>query len=139
VTALDREISQAFGLLGLLLVFVLGYFSAFLPLVEDLVHRDVPASASNEERRQVLVRLQTYRRLVGGLSVLTVLVLAVLWPVTRRVASAWRWSGPFPTIRAGLLMVDLMLLLLLALTLWLLARLGNRIGQLKRPVGYPSP
>jgi uncharacterized BrkB/YihY/UPF0761 family membrane protein len=139
VTALDREISQAFGLLGLLLVFVLGFFSAFLPLVEELINRDVPPSASDEERRQVLVRLQTYRRLVGGLSVLTLLVLSVLWPVTRRVAAAWRWSGPFPTIRAGLLMVDLMLLLLLVLTVWLLVRLGNRIGRLKGPVGYPSP
>lgn len=138
MTALDREISQAFGLLGLLLVFVLGYFSAFFPVVEELVHRDMPASASKEEKARVVTRLRSYRRLLAGLAGLTVLVLAVLGPLTRRVAVAWRWSGPFPTIRAGLLMIDLMLVLLLAFTVWLLARLGHRIGELRRPVAYPT-
>ena len=45
---LDEEISSAFSLLGLLLVFVIGYFVAFFPLAQELLERPAPDVAADE-------------------------------------------------------------------------------------------
>ena len=45
---LDEEISSAFSLLGLLLVFVIGYFVAFFPLAQELLERPTPDVAADE-------------------------------------------------------------------------------------------
>src|SRR5207244_12325068 len=50
VMSLDSQISDAFGLLGLLFVFVLGFFAAFVPVAEELIERSLPVSASQLER-----------------------------------------------------------------------------------------
>jgi hypothetical protein len=39
--------------------------------------------------------------------------------------------GPFPTIQAGLLLIDLMLLALFAVMVWVWIRLGRRIRALR--------
>jgi hypothetical protein len=83
---LDEEISNAFALLGVLLVFVIGYFSALFPLAQDLIER--PAPEIEADRQALVVRLRTYRVLVGGLSLLTVATGIVVTPLTRRVVTA---------------------------------------------------
>jgi hypothetical protein len=45
---LDEEISSAFSLLGLLLVFVIGYFAAFFPLAQELLERPAPDVAADD-------------------------------------------------------------------------------------------
>jgi hypothetical protein len=128
---LDDEISSAFALLGLLLVFVIGYFAALFPLAQDLLER--PAPEVDADRGALISRLQTYRVLVGGVLLLTVTTGVVVTPLTRRVVLAISFRGPFPTIEAGLLLIDVMLLALFAATLWVWIRLGRRIRSLRTP------
>jgi hypothetical protein len=129
MTPLDDEISTAFGLLGLLLVFVIGYFAALFPLAQDLLERPAPEVAA--DRRALISRLRTYRVLVGGVLLLAVGTSVVVTPLTRQVILAISFQGPFPTIQAGLLLIDVMLLALLAVTLWVWVRLGRRIRALR--------
>jgi hypothetical protein len=41
------------------------------------------------------------------------------------------FRGPFPTIQAGLLVIDVMLLALFAVTVWVWLRLARRIRALR--------
>lgn len=129
MTTLDDEISTAFGLLGLLLVFVIGYFAALFPLAQDLLERPVPEVKA--DRQALTSRLRTYRTLLGGVLLLTLGTGVVVTPLTRRVVLAISFGGPFQTIQAGLLLIDVMLLALFAVTVWVWVRLGRRIGMLR--------
>jgi hypothetical protein len=134
---LDKQISDIFGLLAVLLVFVIGYFSALLPQAEDLIARVRP----NEEaqRRALRTRLSTFRRLAYGLEGLNVLVLALLFSVSRQVLSGWPTNVPFPwissdtfpTVRGGLILVDVLLVAVLVATAWLIRTISQRMGQLR--------
>ena len=134
---LDKQISDIFGLLAVLLVFVIGYFSALLPQAEDLIARLRP----NEEaqRRVLRTRLATFRRLAYGLEGLTLLVLALLFSVSRQVITNWPANVPFPwvlsdnfpTIRGGLILVDVLLAAVFVATVWLIWTISSRIAQLR--------
>ncbi len=126
---LDDDISSAFALLAVLLVFVIGYFAAFFPLVQILL--DQPTPEVEADRRAMVSRLRAYRVLLGGVILLTVLTGVVLAPLTRRVAVTISFRGPFSTVKAGLLLVDLMLLALFAVTVWVLVRIGRRIRTIR--------
>jgi hypothetical protein len=128
MTALDDQISSAFSLLALLLVFVIGYFAAFLPLVQDVLDKDIPDVADG--RTNLISGLRAYRILVGGVLLLAVMTGAVLGPLTRRVIAAISFSGPFPTIEAGLLLIDIMLLATIVMTVWLWVRIWFRIRDI---------
>ncbi len=127
---LDDEISNAFSLLGVLLVFVIGYFAALFPLTEELLERPTPDVTA--DRRVLIARLRTYRILMGGVLLLTTATGVVVAPLTRRVVSAISFGGRFPTIQAGLLLIGVMLLALLVVALWAWVRLGRRINALRR-------
>lgn len=131
MTRLGDEISSAFALLGLLLVFVIGYFAALFPLTQDLLERPAPEVAA--DRGALISRLRTYRVLVGGVLLLTVATGVVVTPLSRRVVLTISLRGPFPTIEAGLLLIDVMLLALFAATVWVWIRLGRRIRALGTP------
>jgi hypothetical protein len=117
--------------LGLLLVFVIGYFAALFPLAQDLLER--PAPEVEADRGALISRLRTYRVLVGGVLLLTAATGVIVTPLTRRVVLAISFSGPFPTIEAGLLLIDVMLVALFAMTLWVWIRLGHRVRTLRTP------
>jgi predicted metal-binding membrane protein len=131
MTTLEDEITSAFALLGLLLVFVIGYFAALFPLVQDLLDRPAPEVAA--DRRALASRLRTYRVLVAGVLLLAIATGVVVTPLTRRVVLAISFRGPFPTIEAGLLLIDVMLLALFVVTAWMWVRLGRRIRVLRTP------
>ena len=134
---LDKQISDVFGLLAVLLVFVIGYFSALLPQAEDLISRVRP----NEEAQRLALRtrLTTFRRLAYGLESLIVLVAALLLSVSRQAITSWPpnlafpwvFSDDFPTARAGLILVDLLLAAVFVATIWLIRSLSRRIRQLR--------
>jgi len=79
---LEEQISSAFSLLGLLLVFVIGYFAAFFPLAQEPIER--PAPDVTADRRALANKLRTYRVLFAGVLILTVATAIVLTPLTRR-------------------------------------------------------
>lgn len=127
---LDQEISDVFGLLGLLFVFVIGYFSALLPQAEDLMQRRAPDVQA--ERRSLWARLRAYRKLTIGMIAMIVLVLAVLLPISRRALAGWSFHGSFPTLRGGLLLIDAFLMAMMFAGLWLWKRLSRRIDDVQR-------
>lgn len=126
---LDDEINGILGLIGLLLVFVVGYFSALLPQVDEWLAREAPTVKA--DRSGLVRRLTAFRKLTIGFLCADLLVVALLTPVSRRVLLAWSFEEPFPTLRAGLLLIDLFLVVILVSGSFLLARLWKRIGHLK--------
>ena len=120
----DEEISSAFSLLGLLLVFVIGYFAAFFPLAQELIERPAPDVIA--DRQALIAKLRTYRVLLGGVLLLTISTGVVVTPLTRHVLLAISFRGPFPTIEAGLLLLDVMLVALFVVSAWVWLRLGQR-------------
>jgi len=129
VSELDQQISDVFGLLGLLFVFVIGYFSALLPQAEELLERR--ASDLQSERRSLLARLRSYRKLTLGMIGMILLVDIVLFPISLSALTAWSLHEPFPTLRAGLLLIDAFLFVMLGAGIWLLVRLTRRIDQVR--------
>lgn len=126
---LDHDITDALGLVSLLLVFVFAYFSALLPIAEDLIARPVPEVQA--DRARLAARLGAYTKLAVGLGVLIVLVIALLTPLSRRVVAEWTFSGPFQTLRVGLVVVDVLLGALVVATGWLTVRLRARSRELR--------
>lgn len=126
---LDLEISGAFSLLGVLLVFVIAYFSAILPDINELLGR--PAPEVNADRRSLAARLRTYRSLTVGLLLVVAAVLTLLVPLSRRVLKSLSFTGPFQTIRAGLLFIDFLLIAMALVAGWLFARLSRRIDDFR--------
>jgi hypothetical protein len=127
----DQEIVEASGLIGLLLVFVFGYFAALLPVVLSLL--ESPRPDVEEDRADLASRIAASRLLIVGLLLLTALVVIVLTPLSRRAAISLSLSGPFPTIKAGLLVMDLMLITLIVSSAFLWFRMTRRIRVLRPP------
>jgi hypothetical protein len=123
VTPLDRQVSDAATLLGLVLVFVIGSFAAIAPAADETAGRPIPPV---EYDRQLLAnRLRSQRNLLVGVEVLIVAVLAVVAPVTVRVA-AHLVGRPYSVLKAGVLLVDLLLLIMFAAALVLTVRVQRR-------------
>lgn len=135
--ALDREISDAFGLLAVLLVFVIAYFSALLPQSEDLITRSRPVEEA--ARKAVVARLRAYLKLTAGFLSLVILVGIVVEPLSWHVVRDTAFQWPLPTLRAGLLLVDLCLVGMLVAGVRLVQRLGSRIRDLEKPAVLPPP
>jgi uncharacterized membrane protein len=135
MSALDTQISTAFTLLSVLLVFVIGYFAAFFPLAQDLIGQSTPDV--DADKKALISKLSAYRVLVGGMLLLTVLTGIILTPLTRRVIAVISFQGPFPTIGAALLLVDVMLLALFVVTIWVLARIQRRIRVIRESLPKP--
>jgi hypothetical protein len=134
---LDKEILDVFSLVGLLLVFVTGYFSALLPPMEDLIQRRAPDG--RDERRALANRLNSYRKLLAGLLCLVGAILALLFPLSRRVLLDWSFRGAFPTLRAGFLLSYFLLIIVFSVSVKLMRRLSRRIADVKSDSGRPTP
>src|SRR5260370_17558573 len=115
--AVDKEITDVFGLLGVLLVFVFAFFSALLAVTGPVL--DGGVTGEQARRRAISRRALTYVLLLCGLDTIILLVIAMLFDLTRRaITTPWQGSD-FPTVRAGLWLVDLLLVLTLAACSWL--------------------
>jgi hypothetical protein len=137
VNTLDRQISDTFGILAVLLVFVIAYFTALLPTVDELLERPTPEV--EHERNRLLGRLKAYRKLTVGFLALIVLVGFVLSPHTIDVVEEWSFSWPIRTARAALMLVDVCLIGMLVAGLRVLQRLSRRIRAIAGPPPRPAP
>jgi len=127
MTDIDKEITDAFSLLGVLLVFVFAYASALAPLVFSALERDTPGPI--DDRAVFIGRLRAYRWLVRGVFVAAGAVLGLLFPLSYRVLRDLSLSGAFHTVRAGLVMVDTFLLLSLVAASFASSNLSARIKK----------
>ncbi|MEV8539492.1 hypothetical protein [Streptomyces sp. NPDC051572] len=115
---LDDEISGAFSLIGLVLVFLFAYFSALWTQVDALIgkpKRNIPSGTLREWRRALVSK----RRFLLALAFLIVLQFLLLGPLSLRVRGRIHWGAPFSTIRAGLLLVEALISLLLLFVVYI--------------------
>lgn len=129
--------ADVFGVLGVLLVFVIAYFTALLPQVDELLQRPGPVEA--DLREALAARLGAYRKLTGGFLVLVALVGMVLYPLSDQVLRQWSFHWPFPASRSGLLVVDVCLLGIFLAGLRLIQRISRGIQVLRTPPAVPGP
>lgn len=125
--SLDEQIVAAANLLAVLLVFVFAYFSALLPQIEELRSRQRPDVKL--DRTQLSTRLRTYQLITVGLAVLVLAIFLLLVPLARQVIDAG-FLTPFDTLRAALLLVQMLLVVtvIVLASEWILLR--KRRGQL---------
>jgi hypothetical protein len=122
--ALDKDITDVFGLLAVLLVFVFAYFSTLIQLAEEVIARSRPDEQIQRDR--LAARVLTLLLLDVVLALLIVAVLALLGPLSLRVFSTPPADSNFPTPRYGLWMVDAFLVLMLLAGAWLGWRLFRK-------------
>lgn len=136
---LDKEISSAFSLIGLLLVFLFAYFSALWTQVEGLVghpKRDENTGVLRKLRKALVIK----RRQLAVLSLLIFLVVLLLAPLSFKVIGNIHWGSTFNTIRAGLLLVALLLVILLASVATLNLKAALDIASIDTELkGKPAP
>ena len=123
MTPLDRDINDSVALLGLLVVFVVGYFSAVVPAADETWGRPTPDVAY--DRGLLANRLRAQRNLLAGLIALIAVVLVVIGPLTVRVARALL-RGPYSTTRAGVLLVGVLLAAMLVAAAVVMGRVERR-------------
>ena len=128
MTSLDAEIEGAFSLAGVLLVFVAAYWSFAYPSAVQLLH--TRASAVDADRERFRGDLARARTTIVGLAILTSAALLLLTPLTARVLRQLEFAGSYRTPRAGLLLVDLLLLAALVASILLVVRLSRRMREL---------
>lgn len=125
---LDHKIIDASSLVSILLVFVFAYFSALLPQFESM--RAQPRPNAEDDRRQLERRLLTYQLIGGGLAAVVLLVFLLLLPLSVNVIRTDPWTGPFDTLRFGLLLAELLVAATAAALLIECILLGKRRRQL---------
>lgn len=123
---LDTEITDAFTLLAVLLVFVFAFFSTVWSRAEEYLEQNPNES---EDKRRLKGRLRSQRRLVVTLVVVVIALGALMEPLSIRTVGAWRWN-PFDTIRGGLLLLDGFLIIMAIIAFRLLWRLNSKIQEL---------
>jgi hypothetical protein len=130
MNTLDDQIAEAGNLIAILLAFVFGYFSAIWPPLTVLL--DEPAPTVAADRRRLANRLRAYEHLLGGLGLVVVAIALLLAPLTREVFTEFSWKGPYHVLRAAVVLVEVLLVSMLAIVAWSIARLARRRGTLIR-------
>ena len=126
---LDARIVAASSLVSVLLVFVFAYFSAVLPTIEELRARERPIA--DDDRKALRRRLGTYRMIVAAVIGLVGLVFLLLLPLSVEVLQGQPWTGPFNTLRVGLLLVEVLLLATAVALALEFALMGRRHAELR--------
>jgi hypothetical protein len=125
---IDKQISDAVGLVGLLLVFVAGYLTATWTNASDLTSRPIPTIAT--DRARLRSRVVATRAVAVGALVSIVAVILLLVPLSVDVVSRVDLDSEFNTLRAGLLLVDAFLVSLAVAAAVLIHRLNQRAAAL---------
>jgi hypothetical protein len=121
---LDEEIHQILDVFSLLLVFVIAYFTALLPRLEDLLEEVRPQVAHDRTRLQA--KLLAYQRLLTALACVILLILALALPTTTALLSSLDFDRRFSTLRAGFLLLVLLLVASFAWVVRFALRLRGR-------------
>jgi hypothetical protein len=122
---IDKQITDAFGLVGLLLVFVFSYFSAVLPHTNQLLETSIP-EVIEVEQNKLKADCRTRQGVLIALITVVILIFVLLIPLLTHVLADWHWV-PFDTVRAGLAMVEVFLLLMASYIAWLVYKLQQKI------------
>jgi len=108
VKVLDAQIVDAFSVVSLLIAIAAAYLAGIWPIVNDLLHGQDPDVAIDADR--MARRCGAYVLSASALAVVNLLVMALLLPLLAQVITSFSSSGPFHTVRASLVLVELLLL-----------------------------
>ncbi|MEV6735331.1 hypothetical protein [Streptomyces sp. NPDC051364] len=124
MSTIDREIVDSFQLMAVLLVFVFSYFSVVWARTGELVEKKGSDKFAEDRIRGERAR---HRYILWGFLILIICVLAILIPVSYRVFNDWDWSGPFNTVRAGLILVDAFLITAIGAICLLISKISKKL------------
>lgn len=108
VKVLDAQIVDAFSVVSLLIAIAAAYLAGIWPIVNDLLHGKDPDVAIDADG--MAGRCGAYALSAAALAVVNLLVMALLLPLFTEVVTSFSSSGPFHTVRAALVLVELLLL-----------------------------
>jgi len=108
VKVLDAQIVDAFSVVSLLIAIAAAYLAGIWPIVNDLLHGKDPDVAIDADG--MAGRCGAYALSAAALAVVNLLVMALLLPLFAEVVTSFSSSGPFHTVRAALVLVELLLL-----------------------------
>jgi hypothetical protein len=128
--SLSSQIDDVFSLLGVLLVFIIAFYSYLLTQIEALIAK--PRPVVDAERTQLIAKVAASKRLLAGLGVGTMAILLLLAPLSYQVIRDLL-SGPsgFPTSEVGLLLVDVFLVVVVVAIRCLWSRARRRAAELR--------
>lgn len=105
---LDKQITDAFSVVSLLLAVAAAYLAAIWPIINDLLGE--PRVSDNYEAEALGRKRTSYSVATGVLTIFQASVAVILAPLVFRVFEHWDRDGPFNPLRAGLLLAELALL-----------------------------
>ena len=108
VKMLDAQIVDAFSVVSLLIAIAAAYLAGVWPIVNDLLHGKDPDVAIDADG--MAGRCGAYALSAAALAVVNLLVMALLVPLFAEVVTSFSSSEPFHTVRAALVLVELLLL-----------------------------
>jgi uncharacterized membrane protein len=128
--ALAKEIADVFGLLGVLLVFVIAFYTYLLTQAETLISQEVPAI--QQRKTDLISKLTSTQRLLSALAASTAVVLLVLVPLGLRVVgNLLSHPDHFPTSQVGFVLIGVFLVVLVVAIGWLRQRVARRLRELR--------
>jgi 4-amino-4-deoxy-L-arabinose transferase-like glycosyltransferase len=113
MSSLDAEIQEILDIFSLLIVFVIAYFTALMPRLEELMEQPRPQVA--RDRTRLGAKLSAYQRILAAFIGVILLVMALAVPIALEVIASFDINERFSTLRGGFL---LLVLLLLASLVW---------------------
>jgi hypothetical protein len=126
---LDNQIRDVLDVVSLTLVFLIAYLSATYPRMQDLVEE--PRPDEEFDRRRLANKLDALGRSLVVVLVFVIAALAVIAPVTTQVLADVDFEGDYSVLRAGFVLVNVMIVGGGGITFVLARRLRRRARQLK--------
>ncbi len=117
--ALDQDITAAFQVISLLLVFALAYFSAIYPAIKHTLDEPVGKTlrlTRLQDLKSECRKYQQYLKIFAGVMAVPFLLLM---PLGVRIIGAWARGGQYSMVRAGLICVEFFLIFALAIAVGL--------------------
>lgn len=105
---LDKQITDTFSVVSLLLAVAAAYLAAIWPIVNDLLGD--PKVSDNYETEALSRKRTSYAAATAVLTIFEVSVAGILAPLAFKIIERWEGDGPFNPLRAGLLLAEVALL-----------------------------
>lgn len=105
---LDKQITDAFSVVSLLLAVAAAYLAAIWPIINELLGD--PQVSDNYETATLRRKRVSYAVTTAVLTVFEIAVAGILLPLALKVFQDWDGAGPFNPLRAGLLLAETALL-----------------------------
>ena len=127
-----QEINDALTAISVLLVFVIAYYSALYPQLQQ--HLAKERSVVAEDNRTAANALRADRKLILGVAALGGVIFLLIskdsFEVVKAPSRWWPWSGHFVMAYGALMLVAFLLLVFLGVLVSAVLKIRDRVGVL---------